>query len=140
MNRYEIIGKLLDWQKLYNFQFELLNKPLDWLCEVKVQLGDKAWLIVVYDEFHDLSEQKPLVTLYLILMSLEDYHQTSDYLEWLKEYQIKQARDFIEYYKSLATTYIDFQQMLGPLDALTNSWDYQHRSGEYAALLALQVL
>ncbi|MEL6561354.1 MAG: hypothetical protein AAFQ94_24410, partial [Bacteroidota bacterium] len=57
------------------------------------------------------------------------------YLEWLKEYQMKDSVKYLQYYRTLSTTYADFQQMLGPLDGLTNHWDYQHRSGEYAVLL-----
>lgn len=137
MSEYLIITKISDWMNQYNFQFRLNDRPLDWLCWVEIHSKNKSWSMLVYDEFHDLAENKPFITLYLILISLEDYEQTSDYLEWLKEYQIKQTANYLDYYKSLAEVYADFQEMLDPLESITSSWDYQHRSGEYAALLEL---
>jgi hypothetical protein len=88
------------------------ERVFDWLCWVDVKSGDKSWELLVYDEYHDLDEQNPLICLYLCLYTLEDYQDTDDYLQWAKENMIK-APDFIHYYKTLDAVYRDWKNMLG---------------------------
>ncbi|MGD1958974.1 MAG: hypothetical protein ACFB2Y_08960 [Fulvivirga sp.] len=90
--------------------------------------------MLVYDECHDLSAAKPLICLYQMLFTLEDYADASDYLEWSKENLIEPPA-FIDYYKSLETGYQEIESPLGNIESYIPSMDYELRSGAFDELL-----
>ncbi|MEM1406264.1 MAG: hypothetical protein AAGG59_05775 [Bacteroidota bacterium] len=126
--------KLLAIQTEYNLSYVIKERPVDWLCWVEVHSAAKSWELLVYDECHDLSAQKPLICLYLMLFTLEDYADTSDYLEWSKENLIEPPA-FIDYYKSLETSYREIKKLLGNIESYISSMDYELRSGAFDELL-----
>lgn len=134
MPNHPSIKKFLQIQEKHQFSFSLGERPIDWLRWVEVKTGTQQWKILVYDESHDLSDQNPLLSLYLTLYTLEDYAETDDYLEWSKENMVKPP-EFLDYYRSIATIHAEIKELLGQIDSYISPMDYELRAGEYAALL-----
>lgn len=129
------IIRLTQMQQAHGFTFNIKPRPVDWLCWVEVSAGKKNWKLLVHDEYHDLNGQKPLVCLFLVLSTLEDYGESDDYLEWCKEYLIKPP-ELMDYYQSLAAMYQEIEALIGEVDPCISPFDYELRAGEYAALVS----
>jgi len=48
----------------------------------KITIKNQSWKIYIDDGYGDCNKDKPLVALYLILFSLDVYHDSLDYLDW----------------------------------------------------------
>ena len=121
----------------HQFAFEIGDRPKDWLCwvTIKAQFGDCK--LLVNDECHDLDPGKPLLCLFLVLYSLEDYQETVDYLDWLKENMLESSDELLAYYRSLDRVITEWENNVGKVDSFISSWDYEMRAGAYAGLLAV---
>lgn len=131
------VQNLINQQESHNFRFALRNRPIDWLCKVRIKSVSEEWEMLIHDENHYLNSSKPVLCYYLMLVSLEDFLECEDYLEWTKEYMIK-APEFLEEYKQLSKTYVEIESILGKIDSLISPFDFEMRAGEFDELLRLE--
>ena len=88
------------------------------------------------DEYRDFDEQKPLVCLFLVLRSLEDFAESTDYLNWCNVYHLNASdMKWLTYYRDLPASYAGIEKQIGPINSFISDLDYQLRSGVFYALL-----
>jgi len=141
MNKYPEIEKL---KRIYLSQDISINKlePIDedWFVLVKMKIGGQSWEIYVDDEYGDFELNKPLVSFFLVLFSLEMYDDSLDYLEWCKQNLIDSSNSkWLDYYKSLEKTYAEIKSIFGEIDSCISSMDYQLRTGIIDTLIECEV-
>lgn len=106
------------------------------LFYVELWIDDQSFEILIDDEYSDFSSENKLVDWYLVLCALELYNDCEDILEWSKELAIKDVTQFLDYYKSLGTTYTTIEKILGKIDPQISSYDYTLRTGIAKVLLS----
>ncbi len=83
---------------------------------------------------------KPLVSFFLVLFSLEIYDDRLDYLDWSKQNLIDSSNvKWLDYYRSLDKTYAEIKSVLGEIDSCISSMDYQLRTGIIDTLIECEV-
>lgn len=104
---------------------------------VKFSINHNSWDIFIDDEYQHFNEQKPLLNFYLTLVALEDYKESDDYLVWCNLYYLDVANmKWLDYYKSLETTFRQIEKVLGKIDSEVSGYDYTLQTGLGKALVA----
>ena len=141
MEKYPEIKKL---KKIY-LRLNITIKQLmpinkDGFVSVEMSFGNKSWILYVDDEYKDFNVNKPLVSLFLVLLSLEMYDDSLDYLDWCKQNLLDATETiWLDYYKSLDETYAEIKNELGEIDSCISSFDYQLRTGVIDALFECEI-
>jgi len=141
MNKYPELEKL---KQLY-FSEEIIFKEVSennfeqYVC-VEITINRKRWNILIDNEYSDFSVKNSLMTLYLVLSALEDYHESTDYLQWCFNNGLNSSNlKLLDYYKSLANSYSEIEAMLGEIDQCITSYDYQLRTGVVKELASYKI-
>lgn len=109
---------------------------LDGFLFASLTIDSKSWEVLIEDEYDDFNEANQLICLFLVLVSLEIYAESADYLFWCKENNIDSADlKWLEYYKSLEIVYQEVETKLGRVDSCISSYDYSLRTGVVKHLL-----
>ncbi|WP_299365732.1 hypothetical protein [Winogradskyella sp.] len=96
-------------------------------------IGLQSWDILIDDEFGDFSKHNSIFDWFLVLYALETYDECEDIVEWSNFHGIDTI-SLLDYYKSLATIYLEIEAIIGPIDPLISSFDYTLRTGVVRAL------
>jgi len=141
MKKYQEIEKLKSIYTKYNIQIKSLKRANnEGFVLAEITIEKQSWKIYIDDEYGDCNKDKPLVALYLMLFSLDVYHDSLDYLDWCNQNKINGSDlKWLTYYKSLEKTYSELKQILGDMDPCIDSFDYQIRNGVIDALFASEV-
>ena len=141
MKKYQEIEKLKSIYIEHSIQIKPLKRANNegfLLAEITIE--KQSWKIYIDDEYGDCNKDKPLVALYLMLFSLDVYHDSLDYLDWCNQNKINGSDlKWLTYYKSLEKTYSELKQIIGDMDPCIDSFDYQIRNGVIDALFASEV-
>lgn len=109
------------------------------MLPVELCVNKQCWRLYVDDEYADFDEANPYICLYLILLSLEEYHDSTDFLAWCILFGLNSTdMEWLSYYKSLQHFYLEIELALGKVDSCLSSYDYTLRTGVVDALLALK--
>jgi len=141
MEMYQEIEKLKSIYIEHGIQIKPLKRAnSEGFVFAEITIEKESWKIYIDDEYGDCSKDKPLVALFLMLFSLDVYHDSLDYLDWCNQNKIN-ASDlkWLTYYKSLEKTYSELKQILGDLDPCIDPFDYQIRNEVIDALFASEV-
>lgn len=93
--------------------------------KVQLTINDQSWFIFIDDEYHDFMESNQLICLFLVLMALENYDDSEDYLDWCKENALDSTNlVWLNYYKSLEGTYNELEKILGTIDTCISPFEY----------------
>jgi hypothetical protein len=69
---------------------------------------------------------------------LEDYAETDDYLEWCKISYIEPAESrWLDYYRGLSKIYIEIEKVIGSINPIISSFDYEFHADAYSQLCSL---
>ena len=104
---------------------------------VGLTINKRSWKLYVDDEYNDLKAEKPVIALFLILSSLQEYQDSSDYLEWCKTSELEPSDSWLEYYRSLDEIVKQIESEIGSIDPLISQFDYSLNTGVIKALRAL---
>lgn len=136
---YEVIVQLTSMLKKHQLSLKLLSYVRKDLLWVALKSPNIYLEILVYDEYHDFNENNQELALFFVLSAMEDYEETDDYLEWLKDHFLNnEAEAYLEYYRNLDGIYHSILKLLGTVDSGIPALEVQLRSGAYAALIALK--
>lgn len=140
MKIYLEIEKLKAYLKKGKISFLRINGEKPYFFPVLFSINDKSWQIFIDDEYEHFNPDNLLICLYLILSALEEYKESSDYLQWCKFNNLN-ASDLIwlDYYKSLKTIYLEIESELGEIDACISDYDYTLRTGVTEELLKYDI-
>jgi len=106
------------------------------LTPVLLGTDTKDYLLYVEDEYLDFNVEKPLICLFLILRTLEDYDDCEDFLAWCRLYNLDSSDpEWQHYYRGLSEIYSALETSWGSVDSYISSLDYQLRSGVFYSLL-----
>ncbi len=131
MENYPEIKQLVYYFKLHPLKMKRIqNKNNEGFVFVEVAIADKKWNVFVDDEYDNFNDENPLLNFYLLLASLEDYQESTDYLDWCKQNMLK-TNDFkwLDYYQSLKLIYAEISSYLGTIDSCITPLDYQLSTG-----------
>ena len=107
---------------------------------VEMAIRSRTWKLYVDDEYKDFNVNKPLVSLFLALFSLEVYRDSTDYLEWCRQNSLSASETkWLPYYKGLESTYSEIKNILGEIDSCISPLDYQLRTGVIDALIECEI-
>jgi hypothetical protein len=103
---------------------------------VDLSINGQLWKILVDDEYKDFDTNNPLVCLFLVFNSLEDYKDSDDFLTLSKVYNIDPSdMEWSEYYTSLDTIYQEIEKKIGEIDPCISPFDYNLRTGVIQSLM-----
>lgn len=140
MKIYPEIEKLKAYLKRGKISFLRINSENPYFFPVLFSINDKSWQIFIDDEYKHFNPDNSLICLYLILSALEEYKESSDYLQWCKFNNLNASNlNWLDYYKDLETTYLEIESELGEIDACISDYDYTLRTGVTEELLKYDI-
>ena len=141
MKKYPEIDKLKSIYTAHAISIKILKRAnREGFVLAEINIDSKTWNIYIDDEYGDCTKNRPLVAFYLVLFSLETYHDSTDFLDWCRQNLLDASNPgLLDYYKSLKTTYSEIKSVLGGIDSCISSLDYQLRTGVIDALFECEV-
>lgn len=134
MREYPELEKLKAYQKAYDIKIRLLGER-DELLLVNFESKKGSWELYIQDEGKDYDEPNQILCLYLVLKSLDDYKDETDFLAWSNFYGLDDFDVFwLDYYRSLDKIVYEIEFHFGKIDPFINSFDYELRSGAFQEL------
>ncbi|MEQ8361929.1 MAG: hypothetical protein RIF39_04230 [Cyclobacteriaceae bacterium] len=123
-------------------KFELKVIPrgdiIDNMISVDFISRNKTWHLYIGDEYKDFNTEKQLMCIFLVLRTLEDYEESSDFLVWCNQYGLNASHiHWLTYFKELDIRYTEIKNTLGTIDSIISSLEYQLRSGAFYELTQL---
>ena len=93
--------------------------------KVEIQIDGNSWQLFIDDEYRDFSEANQLICLFLVLLALETYEDSDDFLDWCNENNLDSTNsDWLSYYKSLEEIYNQIHESLGSIDCCISPYEY----------------
>lgn len=134
---YPELERLKTFVAKHRLSVKALESPKDTeLFKVLFSSGNHKWEIFIEDECGDYNEDNQLLCVFLVLIALEDYQVTDDYLEWCRQYGLNAGENkWLNYYRELNKIYNAIKDKLGSVDSCISSFDQELRSGAFAALV-----
>ena len=141
MKNFPEIKKLKSIYNAHNIAIKRLKRAnREGFVLAEITIDSKVWNIYIDDEYGDCTKNKPLVAFYLMLFSLETYKDSIDYLDWCHQNLLDTSDlNWLDYYKTLETTYSEIKEVLGKIDSCISSLDYQLRTGVIDALFECEI-
>lgn len=110
------------------------------LREVELELSEKSYRCLVYNEYGDMDTDNLPLQLNMILMEFETFQDVEDILEWTGEYDLDVSKTGVkDLWDRLQKNASEIRQVLGSDIQPTPSWDLQHGSGDVQVLRDLPV-
>ena len=135
---YPEIEKLKQYVKDNEILVEVLGEAeKHYTFWVELTINKRSWKLYVDDEYNDLNAEKPVIALFLILSSLQEYQDSSDYLDWCRISELEPSDSWLEYYRSLDEIVKQIESEIGIIDPLISQFDYSLNTGVIKALRAL---
>lgn len=136
MKTYPEIEKLKSYLEGRKISFLRIDSEDPYFFPVLISINNQSWKIFIDDEYEHFNLDNSLICLYLILSALEEYEESSDYLQWCKFNNLNASDlNWLDYYKALETTYLEIESELGEIDACISDYDYTLRTGVTEELL-----
>ena len=135
---YPALNNLLNLIEKHRLSASSDGSMRDDLIEVEFLVGASKWKLFIEDEYKDFNLENRPLCVYLTLRALEDYNELNDFLEWTTYYGIS-ANDsyWQQYYRDLAHTVRDIENIFGQIDPFISQMDYELRAGAFDALIRL---
>jgi len=123
MKKYPEIDELKSFFSSHNISIKRLKRAnSEGFVLAEITIDSNSWKIYIDDEYGDCSKNKPLIALYLVLFSLEVYHDSLDYLDWCNQNKLDGAESkWLKYYQTLDRTYVEIKHILGDLSPRIDS-------------------
>ncbi|MCB0493910.1 MAG: hypothetical protein KDC93_16010 [Cyclobacteriaceae bacterium] len=132
------IKQLATLQQKYNLKVIPRGDIKDNLIPVDFISGNKSWYLYLSDEYKDFHPENQLMCIFLVLRTLEDYEESSDFLVWCNQYGLNASHiHWLSYFKELGNRYTEIKNTLGTIDSIISSLEYQLRSGAFYELTQL---
>jgi hypothetical protein len=132
------IKQLATLQQKYNLKVIPRGDIKDNLIPVDFISGNKSWYLYLSDEYKDFHPENQLMCIFLVLRTLEDYEESSDFLVWCNQYGLNASHiHWLSYFKELDNRYTEIKNTLGTIDSIISSLEYQLRSGAFYELTQL---
>ncbi len=98
--------------------------------EVRVKIDSQQWTLFLFDEFKDLNHPNALLHLELLLMEIEMYVDSEDFLSWCKELGVDAGcAQAINYYRELDQVAFDLGTRLQRSEGLLCPMDFELNAG-----------
>ena len=138
MRVYPELEKLKAYQKANAINIRLLGSR-DNLLLVSLDSNQGSWEIFIQDEGGDYDESNQILCLYLVLKSLEDYKDETDFLAWSNFNGLDDFDVFwLDYYRGLDKKVYEIEFHFGEIDSFIQSFDYELRAGAFQELTKKQ--
>jgi len=135
---YDEVRQLQSWLAEHQLEIAKLQSGTR-MVQVEVRSKSASWQMWVDDEYNDFDESNQAMCLFLVLNSLADYKESTDYLNWCQQIGVNAGDSpWLAYYQSLESTFREIEEMLGKIEPCITSLDYQLRSGAFYALANLK--
>jgi len=132
------IKQLATLQQKYNLKVIPRGDIKDNLIPVDFISGNKSWYLYLSDEYKDFHPENQLMCIFLVLRTLEDYEESSDFLVWCNQYGLNASHiHWLSYFKELGNRYTEIKNTVGTIDSIISSLEYQLRSGAFYELTQL---
>jgi len=132
------IKQLATLQQKYNLKVIPRGDIKDNLIPVDFISSNKSWYLYISDEYKDFHPENQLMCIFLVLKTLEDYEESSDFLVWCNQYGLNASHiHWLSYFKELDNRYTEIKNTLGTIDSIISSLEYQLRSGAFYELTQL---
>ena len=138
MRVYPELEKLKAYQRAHAIKIRLLGSRDDLLL-VNLDSNHGSWEIFIQDEGGDYDESNQILCLYLVLKSLEDYKDETDFLAWSNFNGLDDFDVFwLDYYRGLDKKVYEIEFHFGEIDSFIQSFDYELRAGAFQELTKKQ--
>lgn len=135
MDTFNEIAALEKYFKDHRIKVEILDEPVQHCRWVRLSINDSVWLILVDDEYGDLTNDNQLMALFLVFSSIQEYLDSTDFLHWCKAIQMDASNaELLAHYKELQTISAQINKELGSIDPKISQFDYSLNSGVAKAL------
>jgi hypothetical protein len=132
------IKQLAALQQKYDLKVIPRGAIKDNLIPVDFISGNKSWYLYISDEYNDFHPKNQLMCIFLVLRTLEDYEESSDFLVWCNQYGLNASHiHWLTYFKELGIRYTEIKNTLGTIHSMISSLEYQLRSGAFYELTQL---
>lgn len=130
------IKQLQDLIVKFDLRVELKSPFSKQLREVEFHIGTKSWKLLIDDEYLYLNEEHQPISFYMVLRELSIYEEEDDFLTWCHQNgSDASSTEILNYYRCLDSTNQEIKKILGTIDPLFSSYDYDLRAGGFAALI-----
>ncbi len=96
---------------------------------VNFYIEDDVFAIQVDDEYDDFKIESPALHLCLVLRSLEEYKDATDFLDWSKKTGIEANNNALEYFRTLAPILVDTEKIIEELDSKISDIEFTTNAG-----------
>jgi len=92
-------------------------------------IEDDVFPIQVDDEYSDFKIESPALHLCLVLRSLEEYRDATDFLDWSKKTGIEPSNNALEYFRTLAPILVEIEKIMEELDSKISDIEFTTNAG-----------
>jgi hypothetical protein len=96
---------------------------------VNFYIEDDVFAIQVDDEYSDFKIDSPALHLCLVLRSLEEYKDATDFLDWSKKTGIEPTNNALEYFRTLAPILVETEKIIEELDSKISDIEFNTNAG-----------
>lgn len=118
--------------KQFNISFSEVDESFchGWKS-MSVKIENEIYLLHLDDEYQDLENEIPELTLCVILRNLEEFKDSSDYVNWCKSTGIDQDNPQTKnYFQYLSTVVPKIELIIGEIDSCISNYDFTLNAGE----------
>lgn len=134
-SEYPEINQLLAYFERAKISFVLKERIDEENHWAQLLINSKQWDLFILDEYQDFDPEYPLACLFLVLTALEEYEESTDFLNWSTSNGLDTSSPrLLDYYRGLSTSLNQIKSVLGAIDPCINPLDYQLRTGVIQAL------
>lgn len=104
------------------------NQPLEFgdFKRVVFCIKDRRWPIFISDEYDEYRNDRPLLGVYMALDALQEYHQSRDYLDWCKTFEVApETEELRTYYIGLEVTHREIREHIGEVEPILKEIRFQ---------------
>jgi hypothetical protein len=125
------IASLKHLAEEYAIQITIVDKSIfksDWFL-IEISIENNSFRVQVDDEYTDLRKEIPALSLCVVLRSLEEYKEATDFLDWCKKTGIESNNNALEYFRTLATILVDIEKIIDPIDSYISAVEFTLNAG-----------
>lgn len=135
------IAILFHLTKTHQVNVEILEPSIfasHWVL-VELTIDGERFLIQVDDEYEDFKIDAIPLSFCVVLRSLEEYKESTDFLQWCKKTGIETNNNALEYFRTLANVLKEIEILIEPIDSQISDIEFTTNAGAAQELRKLSL-
>ncbi|MEO9532005.1 MAG: hypothetical protein ABJG68_07235 [Crocinitomicaceae bacterium] len=96
---------------------------------IELQIENESFRFQIDDEYEDLKLEIPALALCVVLRSLEEYKESTDFLDWCKKTGMPSNNNALEYFRTLAEILVAVENKIEEVNSFISDIEFTLNSG-----------